>query len=415
MMRKTIIALSLALGIASASAQINVPIGPSGGASGSGGGSGTVTQIDTACGLSGGPITTTGTISGATTIRSNTGTTDTILSSDCFKVVTENNASAVAVTLPQATGSFGATWGYTQINLGAGTVTITPTTSTINGAATLTLTTGQSADITSDGTNYVAALGKGGGSGTVTTTGSPANGNLAQFSGATSVTNGNLSGDCTTSGTLATNCNAPHPGYTATNWYSSPAWLGPQSAGTAVGTANRIVCKYGFIPRTITIGALGARVTTAGTTNFQLAIYASSSGRPGSLLSSTGNITSASTGVQTGALGANKQVGPGGADTGRDVWWCMNVNDTTTAFMAENSSAMSQAAFIGSATAADLIPSNSAQSQTSISCAGANCNGGSSTFGTWPSSLVGSTWTTNNAGTTGNIMPLVIFQAQSVP
>lgn len=39
--------------------------------------------------------------------------------------------------------------------------------------------------------------------GTVTTTGTPAAGNLAEFSGATSITNGNLSGDVTTSGTLA--------------------------------------------------------------------------------------------------------------------------------------------------------------------------------------------------------------------
>jgi hypothetical protein len=42
--------------------------------------------------------------------------------------------------------------------------------------------------------------------GTVTTSGSPASGNLAKFSGSTSVTNGDLSGDCTTSGTLATTC-----------------------------------------------------------------------------------------------------------------------------------------------------------------------------------------------------------------
>ncbi len=42
-----------------------------------------------------------------------------------------------------------------------------------------------------------------GGAGTVTTTGSPASGNLAKFSGATSIVNGDLSGDATTSGTLA--------------------------------------------------------------------------------------------------------------------------------------------------------------------------------------------------------------------
>ena len=46
----------------------------------------------------------------------------------------------------------------------------------------------------------------GGGTGTVTTTGSPAAGNLAEFSGPTSITNGNLSGDCTTSGSLAITC-----------------------------------------------------------------------------------------------------------------------------------------------------------------------------------------------------------------
>lgn len=42
-----------------------------------------------------------------------------------------------------------------------------------------------------------------GSGGTVTTTGSPASGNLTKFSGASSVTNGDLSGDVTTSGTLA--------------------------------------------------------------------------------------------------------------------------------------------------------------------------------------------------------------------
>lgn len=42
------------------------------------------------------------------------------------------------------------------------------------------------------------------GTGTVTTSGSPASGNLTKFSGATAITNGDLSGDVTTSGTLAT-------------------------------------------------------------------------------------------------------------------------------------------------------------------------------------------------------------------
>ena len=44
------------------------------------------------------------------------------------------------------------------------------------------------------------------GSGTVTTTGNPSSGNLAFFSGSGAITNGNLSGDCTTSGTGITAC-----------------------------------------------------------------------------------------------------------------------------------------------------------------------------------------------------------------
>jgi hypothetical protein len=52
-----------------------------------------------------------------------------------------------------------------------------------------------------DGFELVAG---GGGSGTVTTTGTPASGNLAKFSGATSIVNGDLSGDVSTSGTLVT-------------------------------------------------------------------------------------------------------------------------------------------------------------------------------------------------------------------
>ena len=42
--------------------------------------------------------------------------------------------------------------------------------------------------------------------GTVTLSGSPASGNLAKFSSATAVTNGDLSADCTTSGTLVVTC-----------------------------------------------------------------------------------------------------------------------------------------------------------------------------------------------------------------
>jgi hypothetical protein len=60
-----------------------------------------------------------------------------------------------------------------------------------------------------DATKYLDGTGAytvpaGSGTGTVTTTGSPASGNLTKFSGATSITNADLTGDVTTSGTVAT-------------------------------------------------------------------------------------------------------------------------------------------------------------------------------------------------------------------
>lgn len=89
------------------------------------------------------------------------GTTYAIANGDIAKRVTLSNASAVAVSLPQAGASslFVSGWWAIVQNLGAGLVTITPTTSTINGATTLVLQVGQSAEITSNGTNYFATIG----------------------------------------------------------------------------------------------------------------------------------------------------------------------------------------------------------------------------------------------------------------
>ncbi len=89
-------------------------------------------------------------------VNTQTGTTYTVLATDLGKLVTHSNGSSIAVTLPQATGLFGDGWYYFTSNLGAGVATITPTTSTINGAATLVLQSGSSALIVSNGTNYSA-------------------------------------------------------------------------------------------------------------------------------------------------------------------------------------------------------------------------------------------------------------------
>jgi hypothetical protein len=112
----------------------------------------------------------TATFTNQTLVNAQSGTTYTVLSSDCGKFVTFSNAASQAVTLPQATGSFASGFIWYAGNLGAGTVTITPTTSTINGLSTLTLTTGQGGMIVADPSgNYQILTGKSsGGSGTVT-------------------------------------------------------------------------------------------------------------------------------------------------------------------------------------------------------------------------------------------------------
>jgi hypothetical protein len=78
-----------------------------------------------------------------------------IVSSDLNKLVTFTNVSATSVSMSQAgTSAFINGWSVYVQNLGAGAVTITPTTSTIGGNATLVLQQGQGTLIVSDGTNY---------------------------------------------------------------------------------------------------------------------------------------------------------------------------------------------------------------------------------------------------------------------
>lgn len=91
-------------------------------------------------------------------INAQFGTTYTMQASDNGKLVRFVNTSPIAVTLPQA-----ATAGFTNgavfyvRNQSTGVVTITPTTSTIDGAASLALTRDMGVIIFSDGTNYNTA------------------------------------------------------------------------------------------------------------------------------------------------------------------------------------------------------------------------------------------------------------------
>jgi len=99
------------------------------------------------------------TLIGITSVNQQLGTTYTFVQTDGGKLVTFSNSSAVAVTLPQATSPLGTGW-FTHVqNTGTGTVTITPTTSTIDGLSSIVLTTGQGIYLISNGTNYFSFRG----------------------------------------------------------------------------------------------------------------------------------------------------------------------------------------------------------------------------------------------------------------
>ena len=87
--------------------------------------------------------------------RANTATTDTIVATDRAGLVTESNASPVAVSIAQSnTTGFTSNYVMGIQDIAAGAVTVTPATSTIDGGATLVINEADSCTILSDNTNY---------------------------------------------------------------------------------------------------------------------------------------------------------------------------------------------------------------------------------------------------------------------
>lgn len=131
--------------------------------SGGGGGSGTVTSIATSCFVTGGTITGSGTIKSAYAFNPIVSSSYAIQSTDCGTVIELNRVGTVATTIAQAgtTGFQAGWWTVVDCTFHATTCTITPAAGLINGAVSFTLTTGQSATVASNGTNYDALVGTG--------------------------------------------------------------------------------------------------------------------------------------------------------------------------------------------------------------------------------------------------------------
>jgi hypothetical protein len=122
---------------------------------------GLTSSVSAACAQS--PITAFGTLSAAACVNAQSGTSYAIQNGDRARLITASNAAAQAYTIAQAgaASAFQSGWFVDVHNIStnpAGIVTITPTTSTINGASTLPIHPGQSVRIISDGTNYQTAF-----------------------------------------------------------------------------------------------------------------------------------------------------------------------------------------------------------------------------------------------------------------
>jgi hypothetical protein len=226
------------------------------------------------------------------------GTTYTILATDCGKLISFSNSGSIAVTLPQAgAGGLAAGCWMDIQNLGSGPVTLTPVTSSIDQASSLQLTINQGLRLVSTGTGYLTQRGQGSGTGGGTGTGTVTGSTGALASSAIVTGNGGTDiktpvpaatmdngGNISIPGTLTTNtaCNGcagaidlpagTDPG--ANQLANSFSWMAPPSMGAsyrwkvpAADAAGAIVSDGAATPGTLSIVPLSGTGNIAATTS----------------------------------------------------------------------------------------------------------------------------------------------------
>lgn len=185
----------------------------------------------------------------------------------------------------------------------------------------------------------------------------------------------------------------PYQNFIANNFY---AMISSNTATTALG--SNVVTRYTpvFIPYTITISQLGARIIATNAGNFAMGVYANGTNNQptGAVLQNTGSLSCASAATVMGALGSNLQLTPGW------YWVAMQVDNAVATFMAVSIAHDWPAFSVGVATAADLLCTANGQPYWTAT----------TTFGTF-----GSSPTITEANTANANHPMPFCKVASVP
>jgi hypothetical protein len=175
-------------------------------------------------------------------VDSETGTSYLVPATDQGKLVTVANSSGIALTLPAAS-SVATGWWIEFENTGTGTATLTPSSGTIDGAASLSLATNQGVHIVSNGTNYFSERGIASSSfsGTLGVANGGTGSNLSSTGGTSQVLQQTTTGGVITVGQLAaSNLSNGTIGSGSVVLANSPALTSP-----ALGTPSSVTLTNG--------------------------------------------------------------------------------------------------------------------------------------------------------------------------
>lgn len=329
-----------------------------------------VSSITTAC-PSTGPSTGAVTITSGLAVVNKTGSY-TSTSADCGATIPFSLSAAATLTLPAPVAGF---FLAQVVNCGSTTsgdpscpaasivpLTIAPASGHIDGLSSESFPPGTSKGIWTNGTDYFTT-----------------NGGTSQFS----------------------------PGYTVGPWYL-PANYGAINGGGGSINTNSVYCTPAWINDigavigggSGTIGSLGARISTLGTSNIQLGIYANdftvAPYRPGALLGHTSDIVDTAAGAVSAALTSGAVVSAG------LYWMCAEANDNTVRIQSlpvSSTAGSFYAAAVGDTSVGNILSGSFLG--TVLTVVG--------TYGTWPASLHGNSFTTNSQSS------VVAFQFTSIP